>query len=219
MTIPAIPETWQQIQAWLVSLSTVTGILYGLWRYGIRPRVLKPARAAWERISTALGDLAGLKTQVETLRGSVEQVRQEVTSNGGGSVKDAVNRIEQAMDMQYGKLMAIIATATEPILQMDADGDVVDVNHAFELLSGYSRTDMYGWGWVNAVDERDRSAVIDDWAAAREHKRFFARAFRLATRDGREVPIRVLAKPVVSTSTAQKVLGWYVVFERAGVAA
>lgn len=90
----------------------------------------------------------------------IERIQSEFNTNGGASLKDALNRIEnKLLYLEYGRRLQI-ASASYGVSQCDQYGRVVDVNRKFYEMAGLAKDDCIGHNWLVSVkDDKDREAI------------------------------------------------------------
>lgn len=121
---------------------------------------------------------------------------QELTPNGGSSIKDAIGRIEtrQLIEVQVRK--ALNNDAIYGIWESDAEGKCTYTSRTYQRLVGRSYEDLEGWGWVSAIHADDRKRVSEGWKLALEQKREFNDEFRILKPDGSETQVISVGHPL-----------------------
>ena len=142
----------------LALYSTLAGIIGSasvfLWK-----KLLKPA-------VKFLDDQEDLKESIDTIKG-------EVTLNGGGSMKDAINclrgtceNIERYQKVLDQRSKASLHYHDRALFEVDSFGRMKWFNERFELLSkdndSHSDSPREGFDWVNIVDESDRPEFVKE---------------------------------------------------------
>lgn len=110
-----------------------------------------------------------------------ESTLEELKMNGGGSIKDVVNKInsttqEIKTDVEYIKKRNAnrIYMDSQPIFESDENGNCFRVNKRWSELTGYSQEEACGYGWMQLIhgDEAQRK-VCEKWdAMVQEYDRF-----------------------------------------------
>jgi PAS domain S-box-containing protein len=119
-----------------------------------------------------------------------------------------VDQIDRRSRHQDARLMALMGAQPEAMFETCDKGEFVNVNRALETITGFSRAQMSGMGWVNAIHPDDRNRVIEQWADAIHDERAFLENCRVRTSAGRVVLVRIEAYPMFD-STDQSVIGWH----------
>lgn len=139
------------------ALGTIVGACAALWKY-----VLKPIKD-WFTNTNKLW----------------ETIAAEFRPNGGGSMKDALNRIEtrQLIEVQVRK--ALNNDAIYGIWESDAEGKCTYVNRTYQRIVGLNHDDLLGWGWINIVHTDDRAKLAQDWEQTLKQEREWHAEFRV----------------------------------------
>jgi len=128
-------------------------------------KVLKPLIAAVKKIN---------KTII-----TIEKIEEEFKPNGGGSLRDAINRIENSLLLEQQTRRVMSMALEVAIIESNADGFYLWVNQAFTNISGLTPTDAKNYGWVTAIDPKEREAVTAEWELAIKQKRTFQMEYRI----------------------------------------
>lgn len=83
---------------------------------------------------------------------SIEQIKKEVQTNGGTSLKDAMNRMERRILIieHYRRLQ--ISNSSYGVSTCDSTGHIQDMNRKFYEMCGLSRDQCMGMGWLLAIE-------------------------------------------------------------------
>ena len=156
------------------ALGTILGALAWCWKY-----VVVPVRNKLVKINDTWDTIAA-----------------EFKANGGGSMKDALNRIEtrQLIESQEGR--ALTNDTIFGIWRADEKGRFTSVNRTYERMVGMSKTDLTGWNWLNVVHCEDRHSVLQDWEQAIQHEREWYREYRVTRPDGTEIQVISVGHPL-----------------------
>ena len=151
---------------WLVAIiSATTGFIV----------MLKPVRA---------GLLWGWKKTLGRRGAQLDRIENELTHNGGTSLKDAIYRIE---DRQYGMeafFRAQLNLHNVAIVRTDKDGKLIAINRQYQRMTGYSLVEVRGDGWINAIHPDDRSKVKHQWDEAIAGGREYTEDIKFITASG-----------------------------------
>lgn len=176
----------------------------------------------------------------------IDKAVQELLPNGGGSLRDSVNRIEKETTaqsltlleqkrslLQHGRRIdhigqlqwAMTMDARFGIFETDSMGDVIRVNQTFCRIVGRSQEDCLGNNWVICIDERDRDGVMAEWNSAIKYRRNFEKIFNMRHSDGHRFLVLCKARLIYGTfpggtssiSAAQDGIGgWIANFTKIG---
>jgi PAS domain S-box-containing protein len=167
--------------------------------------------AVWHgfrRVNQVLGGVTEIKTRV----GRIEE---NLGTNGGKSLRDAVDRIEDRVRVTAAGLLALTNTLDHAMFLADVNGNVEHANKAFEALTGYQRGELAGAGWMAALREDDRHRVAEGWMHAVKDRRIFHTVAVFQHREGYDVHTRIVAHPMRHERT-DEVIGWFATIEIRG---
>lgn len=99
----------------------------------------------------------------------VKKLMYEFSDNGGGSVKDKVNKgvtmigeMNRKIDGIVGRQMAFFYEAPTPMFLSDNKGACVDVNKAWVKLTGLPKDLAIGHGWHKIVVQEDLQRIEEE---------------------------------------------------------
>lgn len=133
----------------------------GAWRKWVTPRM-----APYLLGILSLGDLGEMQDDIKA-------IRKEVTTNGGGSLKDAVKRIEVAGRRSDAMLRSHIANNDEGQFDTDAAGALTWSNDTLLRWTGCSIDSLQGQGYRSVIAEADQKRFLEALdVAVRERREF-----------------------------------------------
>lgn len=192
-------DTWDLLGKVFAALAGGGTFLYGCWRYGVRPI----ARFG--------------KSVMQTFQ-NVEDISKQLRPNGGGSLRDGIDRIEMRLTAIEQRNRAVVLEVPYGVFEADASGSCLWVNRTFLRLTGRGLDEVLGSGWISAVAPEDRAAVSEEWAACIAQGREFSMNYDLVDLDGHRVAVRTRALPLrAPTGTTSPVFGYIGIVHRAGV--
>lgn len=128
----------------------VTSVTVFLWK-----KLLKPA--------------IRLMDDHEEIKKSIDIIKGEVTPNGGGSLKDAVNslkqtckNIETTQKVLDQRSKASLHYHDRALFEVDKLGGMKWFNERFESLTEDNGTPTEGFDWVSIVDESEREDFVKE---------------------------------------------------------
>jgi PAS domain S-box-containing protein len=163
----------------------------------VREIVIGPIKGWWRR-----------RRQRHDMLGEVLQL---LAPNGGKSIADAVQRLEdgqRAVTAQLAVLMADTRRQNEllfagfdlqeqPLMYADEDGDCVFANRSFCDITGIRAEDAHGSGWSRALHGGDRVTVVEEIRAAAEEQRAYSMVCRLVHQGtGATTQVRATGRPI-----------------------
>lgn len=151
-----------------------------------------------------------------TVMGKLEKIQSELRPNGGLSLRDAVNRIDDKLTKVSNKINIIQASAdiTSDTLNIcrwaaDKNGLINFVNRPFKKLLGVVDDEScFGDSWItNLVHEEDRPVTQAEWNRAVAAKSEYHHTFRIANASTGKV-IKVTNHARLITDEHGVVGGW-----------
>ena len=130
----------------------------------------------------------------------------ELKTNGGSSLKDAINRIEERQVRMDGRI-ALMLTPDDAVAAFEADGDglCVWISPAHAKLTGRALDEVQGRGWLSFVHADDAEHVREAWTSAVTGGWPFSTRFRIVHRDGATVHVHSTANPLTA---GLRTVGW-----------
>lgn len=160
--------------------------LWGVWLWLRRTSVVRSVRA--------FPSLAGT---MEAIRSDLHEVRSQVTPNGGGSMRDAIGRIELSLADVMAATQANADGSMEGHVDVSTDGRWTWCNATLLRWLASDPRRVLGWGWVNSIMQDQRAEIRAEWEAAIEERREFNRRVRMRPLDGADpFPADWLLRPL-----------------------
>lgn len=139
----------------------------------------------------------------------IARIEAELKPNGGASIRDSLNRLEQSVAKLRGISKVILLDNDEGIFETDAKGHCVYVNRTYERMVGRSFSELKGDGWMKIIHPADLPRVSLEWETCIRQEREFEMTFRYVHQNGKEFPVKVTANPIRDPSPAEgAVLGY-----------
>lgn len=117
---------------------------------------------------------------VPKLETDVNEIKLQLRTNGGTSLKDAVNRIEQTLGdvredvaILKGRESARMYLDAQPTFECDANGYSTALNKALLDIVGLDIDEAIGYGWLKAVKPIDQDRVQREWESSVRNGREF----------------------------------------------
>jgi PAS domain-containing protein len=170
-------------------------------------------------LATAIGGLAGLLTMFwkkflkpivklcknqDYFKESVEEIKKELTTNGGSSLKDAiidmkdtVHRIDRRQKIIEQRTKAALHYSNEALFETDIAGRLVWSNAHFCKYVKDNPSDVSGFDWLAMIKEEDRDELLQEFLSCIKMNRKFSKTTE--TQDGRQ--IRMLGYPYKITDS------------------
>ena len=137
-------------------LGAIGGLFAFVWR-----KLIKPAN--------------GFLKDHEKIKASIQTIKEEVVTNGGRSLKDAViqlkgtcDRIEDRQKVINQRSKASLHYQNEALFETDEDGKLIWINDKFYQVTGETLTNMEGYNWVTIIDEAEREGFLKEFLSCIE---------------------------------------------------
>lgn len=151
----------QNISIVLTIIATICGFSTFTWKKLIKPTIIF------------------VKSQHGILS-SIETIKHEVVTNGGGSLKDAVialqqtcSRIEKTQKVIEQRSKSSLHYHTQALFETDKSGALIWTNERFFELTGKTLSDIEGFNWISYVNEYDREEFITEFSSCMKMCRKF----------------------------------------------
>jgi PAS domain S-box-containing protein len=128
----------------------------------------------------------------------VDKIFEEVTPNGGSSIKDKINHIDTGVQITQQVQQAMAADSKAALFRTDAEGNVVWVNRTYTRIVARDISECLGHGWHNVIAPEERDKVVAEWYKAVEESREFYLDVNLITPTGEKTLVRVRSYKLVN---------------------
>lgn len=126
---------------WL-KLLTPFGLVFGfLWKFWIKKRY----------------------DESKELYLKIQLMADEFRPNGGSTLRDAINRIEEKVTVQEQKTLALIKSLPLGTWVSDAKGKCIDLNRSLCKITGRTESELKGDNWSNWIHSSFKDNVIEEW--------------------------------------------------------
>ena len=156
---------------------------------------------AWKKIAKPLIKLC--KNQ-DLFIESVEEIKKELKTNGGSSLKDAiidmkdtVHRIDRRQKIIEQRTKAALHYSNEALFETDIAGRLVWSNAHFCKYVKDNPNDISGFDWLSMIKEDERDELLKEFLSCIKMNRKFSKLTE--TQDGKEV--RMLGYPYKITES------------------
>jgi PAS domain S-box-containing protein len=160
-------DLWVHLADWKVRLAAIAGILGSLvviWKY-----LSGPFRCVWENLKF----MYNAKQTQEHITEKLDTIMLQLVPNGGTSIRDSLDRIEDKQHFFGSFLKTQLNTHAKGMFETNAAGQWTWVNRPHSRLTGFQPGEVMGDGWINVVAPECRSRVEAKWEAAIEAGREF----------------------------------------------
>lgn len=188
-----------------IAIISILGFLWGSFIWVIKPikNLIHDSKI------NAKQNTSIIKTLDEKIIPFIESMTHEFNPNSGKSIKDQLNRIDDAVRLgELRSKMISNSLVTTGAYECDKNGNCTWVNNALAELSGMSKDEMLGQGWLSSVKYTERQKVWEDWHAAVINDIPFESEYTVVNQKTRtETRVRTVA--VAHKSLDYEVLGFY----------
>ncbi len=145
-----------------------------------------------------LKPLVKLCQNQEFFKESVEEIKKELTTNGGSSLKDAiidmkdtVHRIDRRQKIIEQRTKAALHYSNEALFETDIAGRLIWSNAHFCKYVKDNPSNMTGFDWLSMIKENERDELLQEFLSCIKMNRKFSKTTE--TQDGKQ--IRMLGYP------------------------
>lgn len=178
------------IIGWVGGVVTAIGTF---WKVYIRPRINK-------------------RVESENRREAIlHKILKEVGTNGGNSLRDAVDRLESRMQFNEYKQDLALSIQGTGIARTDPAGNWLAVNRALQYQSGRVEVELLGRNWVGAICDSIRDSMVADYDSCVRDKRNFEYMALFCRSSGAELRVQIVAWPMFDKTGA---LSGYILFSK-----
>jgi len=189
----------------IVGLIAIGGTLLGGWRLIINPiRRIISLQEDHIKKQTLIDDT--LNNKVLPIINSLEK---EFSKNGGKSIKDQINRIDDCVTLaELRSKMIASSLSTTGAYECDANGACTWSNKALCDMFGLTPEETLGNGWLSGVDESERIDVWKKWKESIELGVPYETEYTIFNhKTNNKVRVRTIA--ITHRSVSGKLLGYY----------
>jgi PAS domain S-box-containing protein len=174
----------------------------------------------WPRLKNAAGASARFfhgVAAIGELQSTVNKIHKEMVPNGGGSLRDVVNRTELALTVFINSSRAQWdGMGMFGVFEAAPTGEFIYVNNTLQKWTNRSEFDFHGYGWINSVTLEHREHVRQEWESCLEDAREFSMDFSMRRVDGSEFPVSWTASPITNR-TGGPIVKWVGVVRRLNI--
>lgn len=122
--------------------------------------------------------LQGRFKEIKELYRKINLISEEFRPNGGSTLRDAINRIEDKITLQEQKTSAIIKSFPIGTWISDEKGKCIDVNKNLCQIMGRTESEIKGDNWSNWVHQDEKEEVFDEWTRCIQNDLNFDMGYR-----------------------------------------
>lgn len=154
-------ETLTVLGDWLKLFGPIFGGIGLLWKYFLKKK--------YDEFKSAHQNLQKLVEYIP----KIEKIDFELKPNGGASIRDAINRIESAINLQDKKLMTLFQSMPFGTFVTDNHGNWTDVNMMLCRITERTEAELKGKNWTRWIVDEDRTQLIAEWEGSVKNEMMF----------------------------------------------
>lgn len=185
---------WEEIIYWGQVAGALTAISIAAWGtyfYAVKPYVIDSIIHMYNVINDMHTHMKANFNALQEALPVLTEISLEFKPNHGSSLRDSINRIEDALHNLQTTDRLLLNKSDEAHFQTNDKGECVWVNKALCELVGSNVTDILKHGWEGFVDPTDRDSVIKEWKSCVKEKRQFNMKCNYLTLDGNQIKVHV----------------------------
>ncbi len=97
------------------------------------------------------------------LYSKINIIAEEFRPNGGSTLRDAINRIEEKVTVQEQKTLALIKSLPLGTWVSDSRGKCIDLNRSLCKIIGRTEAEIKGDNWSNWLHPSMKEEVVEEW--------------------------------------------------------
>lgn len=145
-----------------------------------------------------INPLVSLINNQDYFKQAVEEIKKELQTNGGNSLKDAVislgntcDRIERRQRVIEQRTKAALHYSNVALFETDSEGRLIWNNNHLCDVAMKSSSSLEGYDWINCINEDEREEILAEFLSCIKMNRKFNRTTK--TIDGKN--IRMIGYP------------------------
>lgn len=139
----------------------------------------------WQRLKEMWGSI----TNHPALAKQIDEIHKEIRTNGGGSIKDAVNELRQSFALENARWKIVTEHLDIIAWESDVNGKTTWVSNSMCRLLGRQSEELLGMNWRSIIWEDDREHVLEAWDDATSRKISFYLTYSWRHKNGTKIPV------------------------------
>ena len=194
----------------LLGVITLVGLFLGSqalpsitnWIKGVFTAILYPFMGTKRAVTI-------LSKQHSELDKKLSFIIEQLLPNGGTSIKDGLNRIEDKQAVLSARMEALTSFAN-PMYHTDVEGKCTWVSVSYSDKVKKPQESLLGWGWISVIHPDDMEKLRANWFSCVKDERDFKGDFRVISSEGKIYHIVSTAHPI---KVNNKITGWVGVWQ------
>ena len=125
------------------------------------------------KFSSKLKPYTNITKDIEDLKVITKKISEQFERNGGKSFKDQMDKLEQTSLTILQRQRWILDNRDEPIFETDSEGNFTWANDSLIRLTDRLFKDLENNNWINALCEKSRNEINENWQDAITNERNF----------------------------------------------
>lgn len=113
---------------------------------------------------------------------------------------------QKALRRSEARYRSLVIATSQAVWTTNAQGQVVEDNPSWRMLTGQSEDAIEDWGWLDAIHPEDRRQSVESWFEAVKNKIYYETEHRLRVADGSYRYFAVRGVPVLDEN--DRILEW-----------
>lgn len=169
---------WQEV------LAAVTGlIVFGIGGFKVLKSIFTSISCANKSVTEFLDLIPELK-----------RVTAEFKPNGGNSLRDVMNRMENSLNHTEQKIRIISSSLGMAYFEANSKGEYTFVSKKWMEVTDFTFEQAVGSGWLSIVDKDMRREMKEEWLSCIDQKREFH--FNTILNNETYQPVSIVAWPI-----------------------
>lgn len=172
-----------------MGIAEISGLVSGVGGAGwwVYKQILKPKMAEAKKQKRKLEDL------IQAVHDKTDRIEAELSFNGGGSIKDAIFRIETRLDELTETQKISLNLQNVSYWISNEKGECTYASPALCKLIGRTEDEIKGNNWAAWLVKEDKERIYDSWMFSVEEKSPFDEIYSFQKDDGTIVKVWGLA--------------------------
>jgi PAS domain S-box-containing protein len=188
----------------LTYVTLLMGAATSIIMFWSRAKMSKWIKIGWQKSFGA--NHHSILTEIREIKANQATFQMEMHPNGGGSLKDQLNRIEDQGNNTYALTGAKLHVDQQAMFVTNKFGKVTSNNYQHQMLTGFSADQVEGDAWILVIAPKERARVSKGWQEAVDQQREYSEDVMYVTPKGRQYKVHV--KAARQLDSEGKLRGW-----------
>lgn len=150
-------DFWVWLNEQKEHLAIIASVLGSVW--AIHKFLGKHIKECFSRIIY----MFNAKAAAQETNTKLDNIMLQLVPNGGSSIKDSLNRIEDKQHFLGSFLKTQLNTHAKALFEANADGECTWVNRTHSRMTGFQNAEVMGHGWANVIAPECRTNFKRLW--------------------------------------------------------